>query len=854
MGVPASDRQCEEQRLHEVIAEIRSQLKSRLADTAKYREQLVGTQEFLREEKPRAVVDFDDLVEVAGGMGKLKAAAKLHRFSKDRAAQLERLLDSPYFARIDFRPADLRTSPALVAFEHGSHAVEGGCRTASGQDAQAAGSRDYGGVQPIYIGISSLIETEGGKHLIFDWRAPVSSMYYDYEVGPAHYEAPLGVVSGEILLKRHFRIKDARILSMFDNSLTIYDEMLQEALAGATGDRMRNIVNTIQREQNQVIRGESRGALVVQGSAGSGKTVIALHRAAYLLYKHRTTMSAKNILMFSPGGIFVDYTSPVLPELGEEPVPQLSFGEFGAQRLRTALAVSAPLKVETQAEQLEYLLEERGSARYLVRSAGIRLKSSAEFVALLIQYARKLTDNAAGLGDVMFRGKMVMSESEAAQLLRSEYSYLPLEKRVEKIKRRVDWLLDEIAEKRFEEACKELAESPESAYLFAREIKRMARIKAHQEVQAVRDRVRAWKPVSALIAYMKLFEDKNALNIVAAALPAHAVQDTRAGGPGDGFRPREDKTRVQVARRGEPAKESGFGEQPAISPEELDRVRQYTLSRLSGGVIPYEDVPPLLLLNGLLDGFPESGDIRHVIVDEVQDYSAAQHEVLKRSYPGASFTLLGDVNQSMDADSAPGNSEELIRHITAVYGASGEPVAPVILAESYRSTKDITEFTRGIIAGGEAILAIDRPGEVPALCASRDRGHLGRAVAADVAALAGSGFESIAVICKTARESWTAYEDITAAPELQGRKVHLVKPGQNRFQRGIAVIPSYLAKGLEFEAVVIFDAGSDRYSHEADRRVLYTACTRALHKLHIHYAGTLSPFIASLDPALYRAT
>lgn len=792
MSVSVPDKEHEEQRLALVLDEIAGQHRERTSDTAKYRAQLTGTQDFLRDESPRAVADFEGVIEVASGMQKLKTAAKLHRFSLDRARQLERLAKSPYFARIDFRSSGA-------------------------------------GVQQIYIGISSLMAQETGKHLVFDWRAPVSSMYYDYELGHAQYEAPLGVVAGEILLKRHFRIKDGRLTFMFDNSLTIYDEMLQDALQKATGDRMRSIVNTIQREQNRVIRGDSRGALVVQGSAGSGKTVIALHRAAYLLYKHRATMVAKNIVMFSPGGLFTDYTSPVLPELGEEPVQQISFSEFGADRLRSALPgttpagmptatpaamptaeqILSPLQIESLGDQLEYLLDDRGSKSYLVRTDGIRLKSSQEFAALIVRYAGLLTDSAEGLGEVSFRGNVVMSREEAAKLLRSEYGYLPLERRVDKIKRRANWLLDEVQEHRVEELQKEIAESAESAYLFAKEIKRMGRIQAHQEIQAARDRVHSWKPVATLEAYMKLFKDEALFSQVA----------------GDSL-----------------ALPKGFGE-----------VRKQTLARLNSGTIPYEDLAPLLLLQGMLDGFPDSGGVRHVIVDEVQDFSPAQHEVLRRSFPGAAFTLLGDVNQSMNVDSGPATSEEVVSQVSAVYGSTDRPVVRVILTESYRSTREITEFTRGLLAGGEPIEAIERPGELPKVFVSPDREALARSVAADVAGLKDSGLTSIAIICKTARESWAAFDNLKAAPGLRGQKISLVKPGEGRFRRGILVIASYLAKGLEFEAVVIYDASKDRYSAEADRRVLYTACTRALHKLHLHYEGVPSPFVANADPALYQS-
>jgi DNA helicase-2/ATP-dependent DNA helicase PcrA len=792
MSVSDAEREQEERHLQAVLEEIGSQLTRRKSDVAKYRSVLTGTQESLREEGPQTVMGFEDLVEVAGGMNKLREAAKMHRFSKDRAAQLERLQGSPYFARVDF------------------------CET---------GKPD---VQVIYIGISSLMQQESGRHLIYDWRAPVSSVYYDYELGPAEYEAPLGTVTGDILLKRHFRIKEARIELLFDNSLTIYDEMLQETLSKASGDRMRNIVNTIQREQNRVIRGESSGALVVQGSAGSGKTVIALHRAAYLLYKHRATMSSKSILMFSPGRMFVDYTSPVLPELGEEPVVQTSFGEFAAGRLTTSSPGLPSLQIEHQSDQLEFLLDGRGTRGLEVRSWTIRLKSSAEFADLLIRYAKRLAEGAECLGQVTFRRKVIMSSAESAKLLRSEYGYLPVEKRVEKIKRRVDWLLDEVEERRAEEIHRELTESPDSAYLFAKEIRRMSRMRAHEEVQALRDRVRAWRPVSVYAAYARLFEDEELFR----SLGGDAVTEAVLGDTQPEGEPLLSRAAMTPARR-------------------LQEVREQTLASLRSGTATYEDLAPLLLMQGLMDGFLDPGDIRHVIVDEAQDYTPVQHEVLRRSFPGASFTLLGDVNQAMNPDACPASYEEMARDVARAYGATG-PVVPVKLTESYRSTREITEFTKALLAGGEPVEAVERPGELPVLAQSGSREVLARAVAADVAGVRESGLESIAVICKTARESWAAFEDLKALKEFKSLKPRLVGPKESRFRRGVLVMPSYLAKGLEFEAVVIYDAGRTRYRASADRGVLYTACTRALHRLHIHYTGELSPFIAGIDPRLYE--
>ena len=787
----------EERRLEQVLSEISRQLTLRQFETAKYRSILRGTQEFLKDEVPLAALTFDELVEIAGGMGKLKEAAKMYRFSKDRAEQLKRLLKSPYFARIDFRE--------------------------SGRPR----------VQVVYIGISSLVDEETGEHLVYDWRAPISSIYYDYEIGPAQYEAPVGSITGELLLKRHFRIKDGRIELMFDNSLTIYDEVLLRTLSEAAGERMRSIVNTIQREQNRVIRGETRGALAVQGAAGSGKTVIALHRAAYLLYKHRDTMDADSILILSPGGLFIDYTSPVLPELGEQPVPQTSFGDLAAEQLRTLSADGREVVVERQADQVENLLDRSGTRGARVRSAGTRLKSSLEFMELVTRYASRLTDTAELLGDVTFRGETVMSAQEAESLFKKDYAYLPLKKRVERIKRRAQWLLDQAEERRAKELERQIAESQESAHLFAKEIRKMSRAQARQEIQPARQMVAAWTTVSVLDAYARLFEEPGLLNELGGERLLHMLA---------GDDPHPDAP--------EHAEDSAFvGLQPKAACPTFEEVARDSQEALRSSVIRYEDAAPLLLLRGLLEGFPDEGKIRHVIIDEAQDCTPSQLHVIRRWFPTASFTLLGDANQAAFPGSSFTSYEEMSKETGRIFGDLG-PVVPVRLSESYRSTKEITEFTRAILAGGEPVQAVERPGELPVVFESSADG-LAESVAADVASLRADGFSSIVVICKTARESWAAFDAMKGIREFARLKPRLVKPDDDKFRRGVLVIPSYLAKGLEFEAVVVYDASSGRYRSPSDRRLLYAVCTRALHRLHVHCAGELTPFISEVDPGLY---
>jgi len=826
--------EAEEKRLREVFKEIGDQIAETEREVEWNKAVVRGTQSHISDEYGSVPTSFAQLVDLAGGLGRLRLAGVMYRRSLQRLKQLKRLSGSAYFGRIDFKETSRQGS--------------------------TGGAEGDGTAYPVYIGTSSLTDRLTGRHLIFDWRAPISSVYYDYELGKAKYESPAGTVYGEVLLKRHFKIKEDRILFMYDNDLTIFDEILMDTLGKATGDRMRAIVNTIQREQNRVIRREGTGLLLVQGCAGSGKTSIALHRAAYLLYKHRDTMRARDIIMITPNRIFADYTSPVLPELGEEPLVQLSFSDLAKDLLTPEPAGSSaerddaweakspkdldtgeyrdtedsggedesgdksrptagrdegqanafPYKLEDFADQLEYLLDMRGTEAAKTRAAGIRLKSGEAFARVLEAYSRRITSGDLGFPDLVFRGKALVSREEVRELVSREYAYLPFLKRVERAKRRMKWVLDQAQTRRYQELRKEIASDPEKTHLLEKDVKDLARAWARQEFEPLRNLVSSWKPLDLVEAYKRLYSEPELLR----RLVAEAEYST----------------------------------------DLVEEIRAYTLEYLTSGVIPYEDLGPLLYLKGLLEGLPQARPVRHVIVDEAQDYGAIQFKVLKMAFPAASFTVLGDLNQALSpASRAKGEGSGYEGALAGL--EAGKDTEIVQLTKSYRSTKEITEFTKAILDEGLPIEAIERPGEKPVITEAGDRKSLAKLVAADIRRLQAEGFGSIAVICKTARESWIAHEDLKEELAQDGSgasKIRLVTKYQRKFVRGILVIPSYLSKGLEFEAVIVYNAGEASYSHPEDREVLYTACSRALHRLHLCYTGRLSPLLSKVDRGLYE--
>ena len=291
--------------------------------------------------------------------------------------------------------------------------------------------------EQIYIGISSLSDTSGEDFLIYDWRAPVSSVYYDYQPGPAKYATPGGTIQGILEKKWQYLIRGGVLQSMFDTSLTIGDEILQQVLGKGTDKQMHNIVATIQQEQNRIIRHDHGRLLIVHGAAGSGKTSAALQRIAYLLYKYRDRLNADQIILFSPNTMFSSYVSNVLPELGEENMQQVTFQEYLDHRL------SKEFQVENPYEQLEYVLTAANTPSYRSRLASIRFKASTRFFEAIQSYRQSLELSGMLFKDITFRGKPIVTAQQIAERFYSHDTSLRFHNRLEKLK---DWLIKKINE------------------------------------------------------------------------------------------------------------------------------------------------------------------------------------------------------------------------------------------------------------------------------------------------------------------------------------------------------------------------------------------------------------------------
>ncbi|MEC0125195.1 RNA polymerase recycling motor HelD [Paenibacillus pabuli] len=721
-----------------------------------------------------------------------------HKRLTQQWKNLNRLLPSPYFGRIDFKEKGLNFS------------------------------------EQIYIGVSSFVDQDGLSFLIYDWRTPIASLYYDSSPGPAAYVTPSGQIEGTMELKRQFQIQNGNMINMFDASETIGDDLLQQVLGNGANSQMKSIVATIQKEQNAIIRNDKSRMLIVQGAAGSGKTSAALQRVAYLLYKHRQTIKADQIVLFSPNSMFASYISTVLPELGEENMQQTTFQEYLDYWLDSSL------RPEDAFDQIEYVLTAQGTPGYEARLQGIQYKTSEVFLQALQNYGIWLGQKGMRFNGIRIQEREFIT---AEQMNTKFYEYdhaLPLINRVVLLQ---EWLLNELAS-----------------------LERL-----EWDAPWVQEEMNYLDTEQYVEAFEMLHKEKEVFDVAERYAAVLKKNNKRRGDEGDfDFTQREEELlrRRIVKEHFKPLKksvkkfsfvdikgiysqlfveEAGYQEKTsgASVPSLWPQICRQTKEMLDRNELFHEDATPYLYVKELIEGVRTNTEIRYVFVDEGQDYSSFQYEYLKKLFPRAQMTVLGDFGQAifMQSTSLTGVNSPLVR----LFGQAD--TSQFSLLRSYRSTREIVEFTKSMLPDGEDIVPFDREGPKPLLTRldnSEDRNHQ---IWADIAALRANGLESIAIITKTAAESRKAYDSL----RIQGNEtLQLITKETMNFEKGVMVIPVYLAKGVEFDAVLVYDASPEAYSHDYERKLLYTACTRAMHRLHLYTTGDWSPFVQALPANLYE--
>lgn len=755
MDISAYEIKFENDRLEKVLRIIEEQLIKAGCDKQKAFNEAMELRKSFWDSQPTIPENMSDLNTIVGITQNLHSIKREHQREETlniALRKLNKLKKSPYFARIDFE-------------EEGSIHADN-----------------------IYIGISTLIDDDYDM-VIYDWRAPLCSLFYENETGPAAYSCPDGIIKGEITLKRQFSIVNGKIQYMFNSGLKIDDDMLQKILSRNSDEKMRTIISTIQKEQNKAIRDEDNSLLVVQGPAGSGKTSIALHRAAYILYKYRNRgITAENIVIFSPNDIFNDYISEVLPELGENNIYQTTFIDYAKNSFQ------GNMHIEDSADQMEYILSAQKNHDYCLRRDNIAFKTSINFAEIIKRYISYLEREGIKFSDIKFREWTVMKAEELTSLFRNTYGKWPIEHRFKEIFEDVNDILKNIEQERIKQVEAELKDSDD----FDDDIRAMSRLKVMKEFNNLRDQIRNMLSIDAVEVYKKILSNKKLLKELSKGIDL---------------------------------------------PSNIEDIMVQSLAFLQKGMIKYEDITPILYIKYALGSNKDLSYIKYVIIDEAQDYSPFQYHIFKQIFPRSGFTILGDVSQAINPYSNT-LDESIIKNIFNEKKSSA-----INLSKSYRSTKEISDFTKEIIQKPE-LESVDRQGEKPEVIQAEDEKDRLQKILDDIKSMKMRGIESIGIICRTALKAADTYNDISQY-NTEGFEINLIKKDDIKFKSGISIIPSYLAKGLEFDAAIVFDGEDEEYHDESERKLFYTVCTRALHTLHIYYKGKPSAFISGIKKDLY---
>lgn len=575
-------------------------------------------------------------------------------------------------------------------------------------------------VVPTYIGIHTFYDPESRATLIHDWRAPVSNMFYDHELGEAGYRSPSGEIKGEISLKRQYRIRGGKMEFMIESALTVHDDILQKELSSNTDDKMKNIVATIQREQNRIIRNEDIRTLIIQGVAGSGKTSIALHRIAYLLYTFRDSISSKDILIVSPNKVFSDYISNVLPELGEETVPETSMEQI------LSGVLEHKYKYQTYFGLVNELLEKPSSG--LIDR--IAYKASFGFISELDKFILHIENTYFKAADV----KLTKYITIPAPFIEEQYlrfNRYPIRRRFDAM---ADYMLDML---KIQYA---FTVTTADRNLLKKEIRLM--FAGNNDIQVYKD----------------FFKWTN--------------------NPG------------------------------------MFKMRK-------GHTLEYSDLAPLAYLHLALEG---NGNqpcrVKHLLIDEMQDYSPIQYKVIQKLFP-CRKTVLGDAGQSVNPYGSS-TAETIQKSLTAS--------EIMKLCKSYRSTFEITDFAQKIHPNAE-LEPVARHGEKPQILQFGSAVEELSGIMGLISTYRKSGYKSLGIICKTEQQA----REMADMLKSYANDISFLSSQSSAFVQGIVITSAHMAKGLEFDEVIIPQTDERNYRSEIDKSMLYVAVTRAMHRLTLTF-------------------
>lgn len=699
---------------------------------------------------------------------------KIYNILKKEIESCEESLKNPYFGRIDF-------------------------------------SEKFSGVDNIYIGKQGISSTKDGEEIVVDWRAPVADLYYSGTGGESHYRAPGGVVEGELSLKRKFLFNKEELYKVYDesineliisseNGLELVDEFLKINLEKSRGKKLKEVVETIQKEQNTIIRWPKNLPIIVQGSAGSGKTTIALHRLAYLLYRYKESMEGKDILVLAPNKLFIGYISDILPNLGTSDVKQTTFQDLIIDKLKLKC------KVKTKDDKLKSIIEmdDPKEKKSIINSS--KAKGDLNFKKIIDRYISLLESSSIDIDDITIKGYILFSKREIMRLYLKDLKAYPINKRKDEIKRYFNLKLKEKIESlllqidrqwdlKIRDIKKNLDDSEKRREILRRIYNERDELKiyiSHEAKREMNEYFKSWRGITPNDIYFNLFKDKEIFEIVNCN----------------------------------------------IIPKELaSYIYKDTIENVEKGIIDEDDLAPLLYINILLEGVEDNWKFKHIVVDEAQDYGPFQIYLINILSKGNSITLVGDLAQGIYYYKGIEKWDDIIE------GVFEGKATYVDLTQSYRSTVEIIDFAQGVLDAQKLGLKTAKPvlrhGQIPKVRSTLSKKETISTIKEIINEIKSNGKNSIAIITRTYAEGKKLDRELKKHNEIN---FALIKGNEKHTpDADVVIIPSYLTKGLEFDGTIVYNPLEGNYTEDIlNHRLLYVALTRALHYEYIISEGKVN--------------
>lgn len=717
----------EETHLKEISALLKQQIKIQSNHLKKQKGDIV-------EERSQASSEFNDVsgesaIQFSQMLQTMQLREREYLNASEQLSKMKILYKSPYFGRISIENEE--------------------------------GEREH-----LYIGLSTFREPKSDDVLIYDWRAPISSLFYENKVGQSRYQIPGGeYIPVTIQGRRQYKVKYDELLQVLDADIYVGDEVLQSLLSDTAKEKMKSIVATIQSDQNIVIRSSNKDNLIVLGPPGSGKTSVAMQRIAFLLYEYRQTMNARSILLISPSDLFNDYISNVLPELGEDNVQHTTY-----YRLLRDLKLTY-FKAETSYENIERLQKAGNEER-----EHYAFKGSHVYVKQLLKYIASLKKNGMPFYNLKVEGKLFVSAKKLSELFYEKFGALDIDFRLKKMR---TVLLEKIEQEKTKDRkllMKEL--KAVNTYIGTdKEIEQQANEKLQKRYGKLESAIHqlGFVNLNKMYLHSLTFQNENLMTQM-----------------------------IQAA----------------------------TTETLKERILYYEDLAPIMYMQAVVKGLYTDNTIKHIVIDEIQDYSYLQLLTIKAIHPKAHYTLLGDKNQVVHPQMKDSLAGPLSNHFKVVE-----------LNKSYRSTNEITDFMSAIL-NNTTTQSLGVSGEKPQIIETK-------ALPETIAQLVGSHYkeqESFVILCKNKRACEQLYKELKLLlPHLQ-----LVTEEQKVYMKGLLIMPGYMAKGFEFTTVLVADANASVYREEMDAYLLYTIASRATRQLLLVTGGTLPKALAHIGEQYYR--